>query len=244
MRRLGMTFLFSLLSISTHAGNFGFYGGVSAGYGDFSMDTKFNLDTFDKRTTVLLIDNHTFTREIVTQLRVGYANGLKFHSYVPHWYERFHWAVEAFFEPQSHTISTNNELGAAVDYHLKFNYGATLKPGIQTTLNTTVQMHIGVVRADFTKISTTPGLIGFTEVGNQGKSDTGVRVGFGFEGRLNRNMSLEISATRTYFSNKGTDRYLNPYIIDETGTIFTQEVLTFRPRTDQILLNFNYYLVR
>lgn len=245
MRRIGTALFFSLLTISTSfAGNAGFYAGVGVGYGNLRFDTKYNLDTTSSTNSILLMDNHALIRDFVSQLRVGYANGYRYESYVPHWWKRFHWAVEAYTEPQSHNVTSENRInGATIDYHLKFNYGVIVKPGVQTSLNTTLQLHLGVVRADFNKIQTTLGDIGIDEGGNHGKSDTGFRLGLGLEGRLNRNIAVELAIMRTYYSNKSAERILaEPIEINDF--LYTTEKISFKPRTDQIMLNISYYFVR
>lgn len=247
MRRLHLYIFLYLFSASAIAGNYGPYGGISGGIGSASYDTEYNVDDPIYLNSIPLIHSHNFNREFTSQFRIGYANGFKYESYAPNWWYRFHWAIEAFFEPQSHTVTTSSDsTGASIEYHLKSNYGFVLKPGVQTTLNTTLQLHLGLEHADFSKISMNPGFPAIDN--NQGKSDTGVRVGLGFEGRLTRRMSLELAFIRTFFSNKTIQRDLTPTLLvldPEVGipVTYTLERVSFKPRTDQLLLNFNYYLV-
>jgi len=242
MRKYGLALLLALLPFSTaHAGNAGLYVGIAGGWGQFDVNTSYNID--NPEANFSLFDNTQTDRDFFSQIRVGYANGYKFENRFKHFWERFHWAAEIFVEPMSHSLTeTSNTTGASIAYHMKTNYGALLKPGLQTTLNTTLQLHIGIVKAQFNSIDTNTGDSLLNEQGHYSKVDTGVRVGLGFEGRFTRHWAAEVSVTRTIFSGKHAQRTLIPPIYDGITTFYLEN-LKFTPQIDQIMLNVSYYLV-
>lgn len=238
----GILFAFLLLFFSTaYAGNYGPYVGASVGWGQFDVNTSYNID--NPEAVLTLFDNTQKDRDFFSQVRLGYANGLKFESRYKHLWERFHWAAEIFVEPMSHSLTeTSGTTGASITYHMKTNYGILLKPGIQTTLNTTLQIHIGVIKAQFNSINTFTGESLLGESGHYTKDDTGVRIGLGFEGRFTRHWSAEISVTDTLFSGKHLQRTLIPPINDGVTTFYLEN-LKFTPKILQAMLNVNYYLI-
>lgn len=248
MRRFLLAPLLVLLFLSaapSYAANIGFYAGAAGGWGVFSANSSYNVD--NPLASFQLLDNTLDSPDFFTQLRLGYANGLAYRSSYDHLWQRFHWAVEAYVEPMSHTVFGNNpETDATVSYTMRYNYGFVVKPGIQTSHNTILQAHLGGITAQFSSINTNTGDAASDALGHYSATTSGFRFGLGFEARLTRHATVELAVFRTIFPAKHLQRPLSPPVTETVNGVtgsFIQEDLRFTPEMDQIMINFSYYIV-